>query len=90
MSNWDVSHELYIGMRFPSKEAITLALKNYHIHRHKDYVVDESKRRYFTTHCPRSDNGCSWRIRVSQSKDSNLWVVKKYVGPHTCVAPSMS
>lgn len=40
-SKWDVSHELGIGMTFPSKEAVTLAIKHYHIHRHQDFVVDE-------------------------------------------------
>lgn len=87
---WSSTEELYIGLQFPTKEAVNLALKHYSLRRHQSYKVEESDSRRLSVKCPRFGNGCNWRVRAILGKKSNVWQITKYDGPHTCVNPALS
>ncbi|RYR67545.1 hypothetical protein Ahy_A03g013939 isoform A [Arachis hypogaea] len=40
--------------------------------------------------CSKFGNGCTWLIRLSLRKRKGIWEVKRYNGPHTCLATSIS
>ena len=51
-----------------------------------NYHVDKSKSEKFEAKCAVQDGTCSWKIMASLRKKTGLWEIKKYKGPHTCVA----
>ncbi|RYR74647.1 hypothetical protein Ahy_A02g009379 isoform A [Arachis hypogaea] len=40
--------------------------------------------------CSEFGNGCTWLIRLSLRQRKGIWEVKRYNGPHTCLASSIS
>ncbi|RYQ89740.1 hypothetical protein Ahy_B09g096227 isoform A [Arachis hypogaea] len=40
--------------------------------------------------CSEFGNGCTWLIRMSLRQRKGIWEVKRYNGPHTCLASSIS
>lgn len=34
--------------------------------------------------------GCAWSLRVIKCKGDELWEIKKYKGPHTCINSLMN
>ncbi|XP_016185095.1 uncharacterized protein LOC107626710 [Arachis ipaensis] len=40
--------------------------------------------------CTEFGNGCTWLIRLSLRQRKGIWEVKRYNGPHTCLATSIS
>ncbi|XP_052109273.1 uncharacterized protein LOC127744211 [Arachis duranensis] len=54
------------------------------------YKVVESDYRRYVGKCSEFGNGCTWLIRLSLRQRKGLWEVKRYNGPHTCLATSIS
>ncbi|XP_072088144.1 uncharacterized protein [Arachis hypogaea] len=54
------------------------------------YKVVESDYRRYVGKCSKFGNGCTWLIRQSLRQRKGIWEVKRYNGPHTCLASSMS
>ncbi|RYQ90338.1 hypothetical protein Ahy_B09g096475 isoform C [Arachis hypogaea] len=54
------------------------------------YKVVESDHRRYVGKCSEFGNGCTWLIRLSLRKRKGIWEVKRYNGPHTCLATSIS
>ncbi|XP_057740100.1 uncharacterized protein LOC130957248 [Arachis stenosperma] len=54
------------------------------------YKVVESDYRRYVGKCSEFGNGCTWLIRLSLRQRNGLWEVKRYNGPHTCLATSIS
>ncbi|RYR67546.1 hypothetical protein Ahy_A03g013939 isoform B [Arachis hypogaea] len=54
------------------------------------YKVVESDHRRYVGKCSKFGNGCTWLIRLSLRKRKGIWEVKRYNGPHTCLATSIS
>ncbi|RYR08886.1 hypothetical protein Ahy_B05g076746 isoform B [Arachis hypogaea] len=54
------------------------------------YKVVESDHRWYVGKCSEFGNGCTWLIRLSLRKRKGIWEVKRYNGPHTCLATSIS
>ena len=50
-----------------------------------DYQVIKSDRQLWYVRY--ADNACNWAVRADCLKDSTYFIIKKYVGEHTC-APS--
>ena len=81
--------ELFVGLRFYEKNEATLAIKEYSIMQHVDYVVAESTPRTFFAKCVKFGQECNWKIRVSYVKKIDRWEVTKYNGDHTCLRTSI-
>ncbi|XP_057730484.1 uncharacterized protein LOC130945805 [Arachis stenosperma] len=82
--------EFQVGQQFPDKEEALLSVKTYSIRRGVQYKVVESDYRRYVGKCSVFGNGCTWLIRLSLRQRKGLWEVKRYNGPHTCLATSIS
>nr|XP_025674234.1 uncharacterized protein LOC112774081 [Arachis hypogaea] len=61
-----------------------------HIRRGVQYKVVESDYRRYIGKCSEFGNGCTWLIRLSLRQRKGIWEVKRYNGPHTCLASSIT
>ncbi|XP_016207205.1 uncharacterized protein LOC107647662 [Arachis ipaensis] len=82
--------EFQIGQSFQSKEEVVLSVKDYSIRRGVEYKVMESDNLKYQGRCKEFDNGCTWLIRIVVRKRKSTWEVRRYNGPHTCMATSTS
>ncbi|XP_016199232.1 uncharacterized protein LOC107640199 [Arachis ipaensis] len=82
--------EFQVGQQFPDKEEALLSVKTYSIRRGVQYKVVESDYRRYVGKCSEFGNRCTWLIRLSLRQRKGIWEVKRYNGPHTCLATSIS
>ncbi|RYR44560.1 hypothetical protein Ahy_A08g040881 [Arachis hypogaea] len=82
--------ELEIGLKFLNRESAMLAVKNYNIRRSAEYKVVESGQRRYVCRCKKFGDQCRWMVRVAKTKSFRFWEIRKYDGPHSCLASSMS
>ncbi|XP_057744589.1 uncharacterized protein LOC130962386 [Arachis stenosperma] len=82
--------EFQVGQQFQDKDEALLSVKTYSIRRGVQYKVVESDHRRYVGKCSEFGNGCTWLIRLSLRKRKGIWEVKRYNGPHTCLATSIS
>ncbi|XP_016168534.1 uncharacterized protein LOC107611086 [Arachis ipaensis] len=82
--------EFQIGQSFQSKEEAVLSVKYYSIRRGVEYKVMESDNLKYQGRCKEFGNGCTWLIRIVMRKRKSTWEVRRYNGPHTCMATSIS
>ncbi|XP_015950811.1 uncharacterized protein LOC107475666 [Arachis duranensis] len=82
--------EFQVGQQFQDKEEALLSVKTYSIYRGVPYKVVESDYRHYVGKCSEFENGCTWLIRLSLRQRKGLWDVKRYNGPHMCLATSIS
>ncbi|XP_016199071.1 uncharacterized protein LOC107640035 [Arachis ipaensis] len=82
--------EFQIGQSFQSKEEAVLSVKDYSIRRGVEYKVMESDNLKYQGRCKEFGNGCTWLIRIVMRKRKGTWEVRRYNGPHTCMATSIS
>ncbi|XP_016185960.1 uncharacterized protein LOC107627649 [Arachis ipaensis] len=54
------------------------------------YKVVESDYCKYYGKCKEFGNRCTWLIRISLRQHRGIWEVKRYNGPHTCLAMSIS
>ncbi|RYR29286.1 hypothetical protein Ahy_B01g053652 isoform B [Arachis hypogaea] len=82
--------EFQVGQQFQDKEEAVLSLKTYSIQRGVQYKVVESDYRKYYGKFNEFGNGCTWCIRISLRQRKGIWEVKRYNGPHTCLATLIS
>ncbi|XP_015937730.1 uncharacterized protein LOC107463449 [Arachis duranensis] len=82
--------EFQVGQQFQDKDEALLSVKTYSIRRGVQYKVVESDYRRYVGKCSEFGNGCTWLIRLSLRQCKGIWEVKRYNGPHTCLATSIS
>ncbi|XP_025678000.1 uncharacterized protein [Arachis hypogaea] len=82
--------EFQVGQQFKDKDEALLSVKTYSIRRGVQYKVVESDYRRYVGKCSEFENGCTWLIRLSLRQRKGIWEVKRYNGPHTCLATSIS
>ncbi|XP_052110352.1 uncharacterized protein LOC127741613 [Arachis duranensis] len=82
--------EFQVGQQFQDKDEALLSVKTYSIHRRVQYKVVEYDYRRYLGKCSEFGNGCTWLIRLSLRQRKGIWEVKRYNGPHTCLATSIS
>ncbi|XP_057759991.1 uncharacterized protein LOC130980316 [Arachis stenosperma] len=82
--------EFQVGQQFQDKEEVVLSMKTYSIRCGVQYKVIESNYRKYVGKCKEFGNGCTWLIRINLSHRKGIWEVKRYNGPYTCLATSIS
>ncbi|XP_015964747.1 uncharacterized protein LOC107488505 [Arachis duranensis] len=82
--------EFQVGQQFQDKDEALLSVKTYSIRRGVQYKVVESDYRRYVGKYSEFGNGCTWLIRLSLGQRKGIWEVKRYNGPHTCLATSIS
>ncbi|RYR05599.1 hypothetical protein Ahy_B06g085446 isoform C [Arachis hypogaea] len=78
------------GARDTEGSAGMTEFQTYSIRRGVQYKVVESNYRRYVGKCSEFGNGCTWLIRLSLRQRKGIWEVKRYNGPHTCLATSIS
>ena len=85
------SGEFVVGQVFNSKSDLQEAAKIYSIKAHQEFVVVASSKKLLVLRCKKAEEcQCLWKLRAMVVKDTCLFVIKKYKGPHTCVNPCLS
>ncbi|XP_016168803.1 uncharacterized protein LOC107611381 [Arachis ipaensis] len=84
------STEFQIGQSFQNKDEAVLSVKDYSIRRGVQYRVIESDHLKYHGKCKEFGKGCSWLIRIALRQRKGTWEVRRYNGPHTCLATSIS
>ncbi|XP_057755411.1 uncharacterized protein LOC130974552 [Arachis stenosperma] len=84
------STEFEIRQSFQSKDEAVLSVKDYSIRRGVEYRVIESDHLKYHGKCKEFGKGCTWLIRVALRARKGTWEVRRYNGPHTCLATSIS
>ncbi|XP_057759990.1 uncharacterized protein LOC130980315 [Arachis stenosperma] len=82
--------EFQVGQQFQHKEKVVFSVKTYSICRGVEYKVLESDHRKYHGKCKEFGNGCVWLIWVSLCKHKGILEIKRYNGPRTCLATSIS
>ncbi|XP_057761003.1 uncharacterized protein LOC130981419 [Arachis stenosperma] len=82
--------KFHVGKQFQDKNEALLSVKTYSIRRGVQYKVVESDYRRYVGKCSKFGNKCTWLIQLSLQQRKGIWEVKRYNGPHTCLATSIS
>ncbi|XP_016681874.2 uncharacterized protein [Gossypium hirsutum] len=82
--------EIFIGQRFSCKEECVYAIKQYSMKISVDYKVSVSTPTIYVGECWKAAEGCNWRVRAAFIRSSQLWDIRKFVGPHTCISTRMT
>ncbi|XP_020970082.1 uncharacterized protein LOC110268336 [Arachis ipaensis] len=82
--------ELEVGLKFLNRESAMLAVKNYNIRRSAEYKVVESDQSRYVCRCKQFGDRCRWMVRVAKTRSCRFWEIRKYEGPHSCLASTMS
>ena len=86
-----LSGEFVVGQFFNSKSNLQEAIKIYSIKAHQEFVVVASSKKLLVLRCKKAEEcQCLWKLRVMVVKDTCLFVINKYKGPHTCVNPCLN
>ena len=85
------SREFVVGQVLNSKFDLQEAAKIYSIKAHQEYVVVASSKKLLVLRCKKVEEcQCLWKLHVMVVKDTCLFVINKYKGPHTCVNPCLN
>ncbi|PPD90445.1 hypothetical protein GOBAR_DD12631 [Gossypium barbadense] len=82
--------ELFIGQRFSCKEECVYAIKRYSMKISVDYKVSVSTPTIYVGECWKAAEGCNWWVRAAFIRSSQMWEIRKFVGPHICTSTRMS
>ncbi|RYR50114.1 hypothetical protein Ahy_A07g036689 isoform A [Arachis hypogaea] len=82
--------ELELRLKFLNKDAAMLAIKNYNIRRSEEFKVVESDHTRYVCRCKLFGDQCCWMVRVAKTRASRFWEIRKYQGPHSCLASATS
>ena len=79
------------GQVFNSKSDWHEAAKIYSIKAHQEFVVVASSKKLLVLRCKKAEEyQCPLKLRAMLLKDTCLFVINKYKGPHTCVNPCLN
>ncbi|XP_048634985.1 uncharacterized protein LOC106350404 [Brassica napus] len=85
MSKFSLLHVVKVGQFFENKTLLKATFEMCAMKHNFDYQVIKTDRQLWYVRC--ADNACNWGVRAECLKDSSYFMIKKYVGKHTC-APS--
>ena len=85
----NVDGELSIGQIFSSKLDFQLVMKMFSIKSHQEFTVYRSNASVLVLKCKKAPE-CQWRLREMTVKDTGMFRITKYKGPHTCVNPCIN
>ena len=85
------SEEFVVGQVFNSKSDLQEAAKIYSIRAHQEFIVVASSKKLLVLRCEKAEEcQCQWKLRAMVVKDTSLFVINKYKGPHTYVNPCLT
>ena len=85
------SGEFVVGQVFNSKSELQEAANIYSIRAHQEFVVVASSKKLIVLRCKKAEEcQCQWKLHAMVVKDTSLFVINKYKGPHTSVNPCLN
>ena len=85
------SGEFVVGKVLNSKYDLQEAANIYSIKAHQEFVVVASSKKLLILRCKKAEEcQCLWKLHAMVVKDTCLFVINKYKGPHTCVNPCLN
>ena len=85
------SGEFVIGHLFNSKSDLQEAANIYSIKAHQEYIVVASSKKLLVLRWKKEEEcHCPWKLGAMVLKDTCLFVINKYTGPHTYVNPCLN
>ena len=85
------SGEFVVVQIFNSKSDLQEAAKIYSIKAHQEFVIVASSKKLLILRCKKAEEcHCPWKLCAMVVKDTCLFVINKYIGPHTCVNPCLN
>ena len=86
-----LSREFVVGQVFNSKFDFQEAAKIYSIKAHQDFAIVASSKKLLVLRYKKAEEcQCLWKLHVIVVKDTCLFVINKYKGPHTFVNPFLN
>ncbi|XP_012472493.1 uncharacterized protein LOC105789672 [Gossypium raimondii] len=82
--------ELFVGQQFDNKKDCLHAIKQLSLKLGVDYKVTKSTQSLYAGECWKASSGCKWRVRASLMQRTQMWMIRKLEGPHTCTSARMS
>ena len=70
-----------VGMKFDSVEVLRKAITEYSIKNRVEIKMPKNNRTRIRAHC---DEQCPWYLFASFDRRVNCFLIKTYVGNHTC------
>ena len=85
------SGEFVVGQVFNSKFDLQEVVNIYSIKAHQEFVVVASLKKLLVFRYKKAEE-CQyiWKLHAMVVKDTYLFVINKYKGPHTCVNPCLN
>ena len=83
------SEEFVVGQVFNSKFDLQETAKIYSIKAHQEFVVVTSSKKLLVLKYKKVEE-CPCKLRAMVVKDTCLFFINKYKGPHTCVKPCLN
>ena len=80
----NVNGDLSIGQIFCSKSDLQHDVKMFSIKSYQEFTVYKSNASVLALKCKKAPE-CQWRLRAMMVKDTGMFRITKYKGPHTCV-----
>lgn len=82
---WNKSRQIELckNIIFGDKARLSRAVRIYSIKNCREIEVAESSKKKYKVVCRRWDQSCKWMLRGRKLK-TNMWMVGKYIGKHTC------
>jgi hypothetical protein len=71
-----------VGMKFGSVQMLRKAIIEYSIKNRVEIKMPTNDKSRIRAHC---DEGCPWYLFASEDKRVNCFVIRTYIGNHTCV-----
>ena len=85
------SGEFVVGQVFNSKSDLQEAAKIYSIKAYQEFVVVAFSKKLIVLRYKKAEEcHCPWKFHAMVVKDTCLFVIKKYIGLHTCVNPCLN
>ncbi|XP_056847328.1 uncharacterized protein LOC130498017 [Raphanus sativus] len=88
MSKYSLLHVVKKGQYFENKTLLKATFEICGMKHNFDYQVIKTDRKVWYVRC--ADDACNWSVRAECLKDSTFFMIKKYVGQHTCAPSSKS
>lgn len=82
--------DLFVGQQFVNKEDCLFSIKRYRVKVLVDFKVAKSTPTLYIGECWRSREWCNWWVRATFIRRIQLWMIRKFEGPHTCTATHMT
>ena len=85
------SGEFVVGQVFNCKSDFQEVVKIYSIKAHQEFIVIASSKKLLVLRCKKAEEcQCQWKLRAMVVKDTCIFVISKYKGPHTCINPCLN